>query len=72
MDWEDKFAKRITPDRVSCRDDCLRRCPSSITRKMVVALLARGEQPSADDTRRSGVNQLRHLYPYWAGQRGCE
>eukprot|EP00974_Lingulodinium_polyedra_P047866 4596347-Lingulodinium_polyedra.AAC.1 len=60
MGREAEFTKRAAPEHLSCKDYFLRRSPFSLARGLAMALRARGEQPSADATRCSGVYQLRH------------
>eukprot|EP00974_Lingulodinium_polyedra_P132957 11223795-Lingulodinium_polyedra.AAC.1 len=43
---EGKFAKKVAPARLSCRDTALRRSPRALDRNLVVALMARGIQPT--------------------------
>eukprot|EP00974_Lingulodinium_polyedra_P093252 9032090-Lingulodinium_polyedra.AAC.1 len=62
MGRESKFAKRVTFECRSCRRDFLSRAPESIARRLVVALLARGDRPTASEMRRTGVHQLPHFY----------
>eukprot|EP00974_Lingulodinium_polyedra_P119510 11171431-Lingulodinium_polyedra.AAC.1 len=67
-----KFAKHVTPEHLSCKRDFLIRAPESIARKVVVALLARGGRPTAEEIRRTGAHQLPHGYTYyWDGEKGA-
>eukprot|EP00974_Lingulodinium_polyedra_P002768 259910-Lingulodinium_polyedra.AAC.1 len=61
MGREVKFAKEVTPAHLSSRQDFVSRAPDSKTRKLAVAFLARGVGPSADEIRRTGVDQLPNL-----------
>eukprot|EP00974_Lingulodinium_polyedra_P114477 11084402-Lingulodinium_polyedra.AAC.1 len=71
MGRESKFAKHVAPEHLSCRRDFLSRAPESITRRLVVALLARGDRPATSEIRRAGVHRLPHLCSYWDGQKGA-